>query len=343
MSDIDLKRRRLLGVAAAGIALAEFVPAGVAHAAASSTTAAAIRQFTSLKHIDAGVLNIGYVEMGPADGPVVLLLHGYPYDIHSYIDVAPTLAAAGCRVIVPHLRGHGTTTFLDQRTSRSGQQAAIGADVIALMDALHIRRAVFAGYDWGGRAACVAAALWPERCGGLVSVNSYLIQNIASAAMPLSARIEAGFWYQFYFTTERGRQGLAANRNDIARILWERNSPTWHFDNATFERSAAAFANPDYIDVVIHSYRHRLGTAPGHPQYEALENRLAAQPVITVPTITIDGDSDGVIAATDGKSTAAKFGPDRTHIVLPGIGHNVPQEAPKEFTAAVMKLVANAR
>jgi pimeloyl-ACP methyl ester carboxylesterase len=341
MSNIDLKRRRLLSVTAAGIALAEFVPASVAQAASSIASTAPLKQLTPLKQIDAGVLNIGYYEAGPADGPVVLLLHGYPYDIHSYIDVAPTLAAAGCRVIVPHLRGHGTTTFLDKRTSRSGQQAAIGADVIALMDALRIRRAVFAGYDWGGRAACVAAALWPERCNGLVSVNSYLIQDIAQAGIPLPAKVEAGFWYQFYFTTERGRAGLAAHRKDITRILWERNSPTWHFDDATFERSAVALNNPDYVDVVIHSYRHRLGTAPGHPQYEALENRLAAQPVITVPTITIDGDSDGVIPATDGKSTAAKFGTDRTHLVFANIGHNVPQEAPKEFAAAVMKLIGN--
>jgi pimeloyl-ACP methyl ester carboxylesterase len=251
--------------------------------------------------------------------------------------------ARGCHVSVSHLRGHGTTRFLDSATPRSGQQASIGADVIALMDALKLPRAVVAGYDWGGRAACVAAALWPERCTGLVSVNSYLIQDIAKAALPLPAKIESGLWYQYYFQTERGRAGLTANRRDIARILWTRNSPTWHFDDATFDRSADAFDNPDYVDVVIHSYRHRLGLAAGYPPYEDLEKRLAAQPAITVPTITLDGDADGVVPATDGTSTAAKFAGERQHRVIPNVGHNLPQEDPTAFAAAVWELASKTR
>jgi pimeloyl-ACP methyl ester carboxylesterase len=296
-----------------------------------------------IKQIHAGVLDVGYVEAGPIDGPPVLLLHGFPYSIESYVDVAPLLAARGCRVVVPHLRGHGCTRFLDAATPRSGQQAAIGVDLVALMDALRIKRAVLAGYDWGGRAACVAAALWPERCAGLVSVNSYLIQDISKAAIPLAAKVESGLWYQFYFTTERGRAGLTANRRDIARIMWARNSPNWHFDDATFDRSAAAFDNPDYVDVVIHSYRHRLGVAPGFPQYAELEARLAAQPTIAAPTITMDGDADGVVPATDGKSSAAKFAGERQHRVIPNVGHNLPQEDPKSFAAAVWELASKAR
>jgi pimeloyl-ACP methyl ester carboxylesterase len=263
--------------------------------------------FGPLKQIDAGVLNVGDAEAGPADGPAVMLLHGWPYDIHSYVNIAPMLAAHGCRVIVPHLRGHGTTRFLDSATPRSGQQASLVADVIALMDALSMPR----------------AALWPERCTGLVSVNSYLIQDIAKAALPLPAKIEAGFWYQYYWLTERGRAGLMANRRDIARIMWTRNSPHWHFDDATFDRSATAFDNPDYVDVVIHSYRHRLGFAAGYPPYEEIEKRLATQPAIMVPTITLDGDADGVVPATDGQSTAAKFAGERQHRVIPN-GSAVP-------------------
>jgi pimeloyl-ACP methyl ester carboxylesterase len=275
------------------------------------------------------------MKQAPGDGQPVLLLHGWPYDIHSYCEVAPLLAARGCRVIVPHLRGHGTTRLLDSATARSGQQAAIGLDVIALMDALQMPRAVLAGYDWGGRAACVAAALWPERCSGLVSVNSYLIQDIAKAGLPIAAKAEAGFWYQYYFLTERGRAGLTANRLDIARIMWERNSPTWNFDDATFSRSAEAFDNPDYVDVVIHSYRDRLGHAAGYAQYQDLEERLAAQPAISVPTITMDGDADGVVPATDGKSSAARFTGDRQHRIIPNAGHNSPQENPTAFADAV--------
>ena len=296
-----------------------------------------------IKQIKAGVLDVGYHDIGASDGPPVLLLHGWPYDMHSYVDVAPMLAARGCRVIVPHLRGHGTTRFLDSATPRSGQQASIGADVIALMDALKVPRAVVAGYDWGGRAACVAAALWPERCTGLVSVNSDLIQDIAKAAVPLPAKIESGLWYQYYFQTERGRAGLMANRRNIARIMWTRNSPNWHFDDATFDRSADAFDNPDDVDVVIHSYRHRLGHAAGYPPYEELEKRLTAQPTITVPTITLYGDADGVVPATDGTSTAAKFVGGRQHRVIPNVGHHLPQEDPTAFAAAVWELASKIR
>jgi pimeloyl-ACP methyl ester carboxylesterase len=337
------KRRYFLGGAALTVAgvelgLLQTVQAqsvGQAPAASASQPGKSIQHLEPIKQIRAGVLDIGYYEAGPANGPAVLLLHGFPYDIHSYIDVAPALAAKGYRVIVPHLRGYGTTRFLDADTPRSGEQAALGSDVIALMDALKIDRAVLAGYDWGGRAACVVAALWPERCAGLVSVNSYLIQDIAKAGNPLPAKVERGFWYQFYFTTERGRAGLAANRKDIARVMWPDNSPTWHFDEATFERSAAAFENPDYVDVVIHSYRHRLGVAPGYPQYAELQRRLAALPMITVPTVTLDGDSDGVVPATDGKGQAALF-TRRTHHIVKGVGHNVPQEAPAVFAEAVL-------
>lgn len=290
------------------------------------------------RQIQAGVLDIGYHELGPPSGVPIVLLHGWPYDVHSYADVAPILADRGCRVIVPHLRGHGTTRFLDAATPRSGQQAAIGADVIALMDSLRLPRALLAGYDWGGRAACVAAALWPERCIGLISVNSYLIQDIAKAALPIAPKVEAGFWYQYYFLTERGRAGLEANRREIAKIMWARNSPTWAFDEATFERSAEAFENPDYVAVVIHSYRHRLGQASGFAGYQDLEAKLAAQPVITVPTITMDGESDGVVPATDGRSSDGKFVGGRQHRRLPDVGHNPPQEDPVAFAEAVLEL-----
>jgi pimeloyl-ACP methyl ester carboxylesterase len=240
---------------------------------------------------------------------------------------------------VPFLRGHGSTLFLDAATPRSGQQAALGVDVVALMDALGIPRAVLAGYDWGGRAACVVAALWPDRCKGLVSVNSYLIQDIAKANIPLPPSIEAGLWYQYYFQTERGRTGLTADRKGIARTLWRRNSPTWRFADDTLERHAGGFDNPDYVDVVIHSYRHRLGLAPGFPAYEGVEARLALLPSITVPAITMDGDADGVVPATDGHSTSARFTGGRQHRVIRGVGHNLPQEASTEFADAVWELV----
>ena len=297
------------------------------------------RRLEPLRSVDAGVLHISYYEAGPADGPVVVLLHGFPYDVHSYVDVAPQLAAQGCRVVVPYLRGYGPTQFLDPNAPRSGEQAAVGADLIALIDALKIRRAVFAGYDWGGRAACVAAALWPERCGGLVSVNGYLIQDIAHAMAPSKPLREVAYWYQYYFQIERGRAGLAANRREIAQILWQQWSPNWRFDEATFVRTASAFDNPDYVDVVIHSYRHRYGLTDGDPRYAALERRLAAQPVIAAPAITLDGDADGVVPATDGSAHAGKFERRLAHRVIPHAGHNLPQEEPESFAAAVMDVM----
>jgi pimeloyl-ACP methyl ester carboxylesterase len=291
-----------------------------------------------LRHVEAGVLNVAYYEAGPAEGPAVMLLHGFPYDIHSYVDVAPLLAAQGCRVIVPYLRGYGPTRFLDPATARSGEQAAIGADLIALMDALSVQRGVFAGYDWGGRAACIGAALWPERCIGLVSVNGYLIQDIARAMQPARAEREVAYWYIWYFQIERGRAGLAAHRRAIAKILWQQWSPNWRFDETTFERTAVAHDNPDYVDVAIHSYRHRHGLDEGDPRYADIQQRLAAQPAITVPSITLDGDSDGVAPATDGTAQAAKFTGPRSHRVIAGAGHNLPQEEPEAFAAAVMEL-----
>jgi pimeloyl-ACP methyl ester carboxylesterase len=347
----DAKRRRFLqtvGIGAAGLAATGL---GLIETAKAQTTpqtdpipnqpispSAAI-PMGPIRQVHADVLDIGYYEAGPSDGRVVLLLHGYPYDIHSYAEVASMLAAQGCRVIVPYLRGHGSTRFLDAATPRAGQQGAIGADVIALMDALRIPTAVLAGFDWGGRAACVAAALWPERCKGLVSVNSYLIQDIAHAMTPIPAKIESGLWYQYYFQTERGRAGLAADRRGVARVIWTRNSPSWRFDEATFERTAAAFDNPDYVDVVIHSYRHRLGLAPGYPPYEEIERKLTAQPAITVPAITLDGEADGNYPASDGSATAAKFRGPRVHRRVPDAGHNLPQEAPSAFADAVMELM----
>jgi pimeloyl-ACP methyl ester carboxylesterase len=304
-----------------------------------SERAPASHRLQPLRHVDAGVLNVAYYEEGPADGPVAVLLHGFPYDIHSYVDVAPRLAARGCRVIVPYLRGYGPTRFRDPATPRSGEQAAVGADLLALMDALDIERAVFAGYDWGGRAACVAAALWPERCMGLLSVNGYLIQDIARAMVPARPEREVPLWYQYYFQLERGRAGLAANRREIARILWRQWSPNWQFDEATLERTVTAHDNPDYVDVVIHSYRHRFGLADGNPQYADIQRRLAALPVISVPAITLDGDADGVVPASDGTASAAKFSNRRAHRVIPRAGHNLPQEEPEAFADAVMELI----
>ena len=307
--------------------------------AASTSRTSSSKRLEPLRQVDAGVLSIAYYEAGPADGPAVMLMHGFPYDIHSYVDVAPQLVAQGCRVIVPYLRGYGPTRFRDSATPRSGEQAAVGADMMALMDALGIRRAVFAGYDWGGRAACIGAALWPERCIGLVCVNSYLIQDIANGMVPARAEREVALWYQYYFQIERGRAGLAANRREIAKILWTQWSPNWAFDDACFERTAIAHDNPDYVDVVIHSYRHRYGLAEGDPRYADIERRLAALPPITVPTVTLDGAGDGVAPATDGTRNASKFTGRRVHRVVPRVGHNLPQEAPEAFAAAVMELI----
>ena len=289
--------------------------------------------------IDAGVLNISFNESGPVDGVPVFLMHGFPYDIQAYAEVAPILAAAGCRVIVPYLRGYGSTCFLNANTPRSGEQAALGADLLALMDALNISKAILAGYDWGGRAACVVAALWPERCSGLISLHSYNIQNIAQSIIPEAPEKEQRLWYQFYLHSERGRAGLEKDRRSFIRHLWKEWSPTWDFDVATFEKSAPSFDNPDFVDVVIQSYRHRFGLAEGDPAYAHIEKRLSAQPAICVPTITFDGVDDGV----RGPSSPAKHGHHftgvRSHRVIPGVGHNMPQEVPAIFAQAVLELI----
>jgi len=292
-----------------------------------------------LRKIEAGVLEVAYFEAGPVDGPPVLLMHGFPYDIHTYAEVAPLLAQQGCRVIVPYLRGYGATRFLSDATPRSGEQAALGADLLALLDALAIPRAVLAGYDWGGRAACVVAALWPERCAGLVSLNSYNIQDIAKAMVPDTPANEHSLWYQYYFHSERGRAGLAKDRKALTRLLWQLWSPTWKFDDATFERSAAAFDHPDFVEVVIHSYRHRFGLVAGDPAYGYIERRLAAQPAIAVPCITFDGMDDGVRPPADASAHAHRFSGPRSHRLVPGVGHNLPQEAPRIFADAVLELV----
>lgn len=283
-------------------------------------------------------LQVAYYEGGPSNGRVVLLLHGWPYDIHSYAEVAPTLIQKGYRVIVPYLRGHGRTTFLRQDIFRSGQQAALGSDVIELMDALHIPTAIFAGYDWGGRGANVAAALWPDRCEGLVSVNSYLIQDLSVAWKPLTAAIEAGFWYFYYFLTPRGAAGLAEHPRDIASVVWKKNSPLWNFTATDFDRAAETFSNPDYVSVVTHCYKHRLLYAPGDQQYENLERELLKQPNITVPAVTLDGLADGNFPPTDGSSSASHFSGPRVHHQVAGAGHNLPQEKPQAFIDAVLEV-----
>ena len=298
-----------------------------------------MKNLQPLRHIQAGVLDVALYETGPVDGSPVFLMHGFPYDIHAYVEVAPLLAARGCRVIVPYLRGFGPTRFLSDATPRSGEQAALGADLLALMDALAIPRAVLAGYDWGGRAACVVAALWPERCAGLVSLNSYNIQNIAMAMTPDTPKNEYSLWYQYYFHNERGRAGLAADRRGICGLLWKLWSPTWPFDDATFERSAAAFDNPDFVDVVIQSYRHRFGLVAGDPALLDIERRLAAQPAITVPSITFDGTSDGVRPPAPAAQHAHHFTGPRSHRIVPDVGHNMPQEVPQVFAEAVFELV----
>ena len=341
--EVNRQRRLFLGGAVASVATVEMAFMEMAHAETRSPgSSGPLPKLEPIKQIQAGELNVGYYETGPADGIPVLLLHGYPYDIHSYVDVAPLLAARGCRVIVPHLRGHGTTRFLDRTAARSAQQAAVALDQIALLDVLKIERAVMVGYDWGARTACIIAALWPERCLGLLSVNGYIMTNLPANRRPLPAKVEHGWWYQYYFATERGRAGLEANRRDIARILWTTNSPKWAYDDATFERTAASFDNPDYVDIVIHNYRWRLSLAEGLPQYAKWEKRLATLPTISVPTITMDGDSDGVVPATDGKAYASKFTGPRSHRIV-NAGHNVPQEAPQAFADAVLELALAGR
>jgi pimeloyl-ACP methyl ester carboxylesterase len=293
---------------------------------------------TPLQYVRTPVLDVAYAEIGPASGRPVVLLHGYPYDVHSYAEVAPRLAGLGFRTIVPHLRGHGPTRFVDDGTPRSGQQAALGADVLDMLDALDIPEAVLAGYDWGGRAACVVAALRPERVIGLVSVNGYLIQDIAASGRPIRPDLEAGFWYFYYFLTERGRAGLTAHRREIAEVIWRRNSPGWDFDRETLERAAEAFTNPDYVEVVLHSYRHRLGYAPGDPRYDELERALALRPTIAVPTVTLEGEADGNFPVSAGVPDTDAFTGPRAHERVPRAGHNLPQEAPEAFARAVLSV-----
>jgi pimeloyl-ACP methyl ester carboxylesterase len=339
-------RRRFLGTAAMTFASAQLGMMGCAKpqsANAKSEAAPAIKpsanaSFGALKQIDAGMLNVGYAEAGPADGPPVIFLHGWPYDIHTYVGVAPLLAAKGYRVIVPHLRGYGTTTFRSADTFRNGQQSVVAVDIIALMDALRIERAILAGCDWGARTVNVIAALWPERCKAMVSVSGYLIGSQEANKKPLPPRAELQWWYQYYFATERGRAGYEANRRDFARLIWQLASPKWNFDEATFDRSAASLDNPDHVDIVIHNYRWRLGLAQGETKYDDLERRLAEGPMITVPMITMEGDANGA-PHPDAAAYARKFSGKYAHrIVNGGVGHNLPQEAPQAFANAVIEV-----
>jgi pimeloyl-ACP methyl ester carboxylesterase len=335
---INAQRRRFFGLAAITLAAAEF---GLARLASAQSSPSAMAEatptaFAALKQVKAGVLDIGYAEAGPADGPVVLLVHGWPYDIHTYVDVAPILAEAGYRVIVPYLRGYGTTRFLSDETPRNGQQSALAADMIALMDALGIESAIVGGCDWGARTVNIMAALWPERCVAMVSVSGYLIGNREINRKPLAPAAELAWWYQFYFSTERGRLGYAANTREFAKLIWRSASPAWAFDEATFERSAKAFDNPDHVAITIDNYRWRLGLAPGEAQYDAYERRLAAAPSIAVPTITLEGDANGA-PHPDPAVYARKFTGQYEHrTITGGIGHNLPQEAPLAFAQAVL-------
>jgi pimeloyl-ACP methyl ester carboxylesterase len=303
---------------------------------ASPITTAA--PFGTLSQIDAGPLNVGYVDAGPAHGPAVVLLHGWPYDIHSYADVVPMLTAEGCRVIVPYLRGYGTTSFLSDAAPRNGEQVALATDTIALMDALALEEAVVGGFDWGARSANIVAAVWPARCSGLVSVSGYLIGSQATGRRPLPPEAELAWWYQYYFATERGRAGYEKYRREFAKLIWHTASPQWDFDEATFERSAASFENPDHVSIVIHNYRWRLGIADGEPQHAEIENWLAQAPAITVPTITLEGDANGA-PHPEPSSYATKFtGPYSHRTIAGGIGHNLPQEAPQAFAEAIIDL-----
>ncbi|MET8764575.1 alpha/beta hydrolase [Lentzea sp. NPDC004782] len=299
-----------------------------------TATARATPSWGPVKQVRAGLLDVGYAELGPADGPVTILLHGWPYDIHSYADVAPALAAKGHRVLIPYLRGYGSTRFLHAHTMRNGQQSALGADVIAFMDALKIRKATLGGFDWGARTACVTAALWPERVTALVSVSGYLIVNLVTNQEPLSPQAELGWWYQYYFATERGVKGYTQNTYEFNKLIWKLASPRWNFDEATYGRSATAWKNPDHVAIVIHNYRWRLQLAQGEHRYDALEHQLAQRPVISVPTITIASDFDGPNAG--GAAYRDRFTGPYEHRILDGIGHNVPQEAPEAFARAVL-------
>lgn len=330
----QLPRRSFLAKAALGIAAAQLT--SIVPAFAQSTDAGSARRLEPLKSIEAGSLSIGYFEAGPATGAPVILLHGWPYDIHMFVDVAPQLAAAGFRVIVPYLRGYGTTRFLSADTPRNGQQSAVAVDIIALMDALKIKTTTVAGCDWGARTACIMAALWPERVKALVSVSGYLIGSQQAGKNPLPPEAELQWWYQYYFATERGRAGYEKNRHDFAKLIWQLASPKWSFDAATFERSAVAFENPDHVAITVHNYRWRLGLADGEAKYQALEDRLAKAPVIGVPTITLEGDANGA-PHPEPSAYAKKFSGRYEHrLVSGGIGHNLPQEAPEAFAKAVL-------
>ena len=341
---IDHQRRQLFGAAAMTIAATQLGIVGSVNAQSSKTNQAQIppikpgtnTSFSSIKQINAGVLNIGYAEAGPANGEAVILLHGWPYDIYSFVDVAPLLASAGYRVIVPYLRGYGSTQFLSSDTPRNGQQSVVAVDVIALMDSLKIEKATIGGFDWGARTANIVAALWPQRCKAMVSVSGYLIGNQQAGKIPLPPNAELQWWYQYYFATERGRAGYDKYRHDFSRLIWQLASPKWKFDDTTFNRTAASFDNPDHVSVVIHNYRWRLALAEGESKYDELENRLAEGPVITVPTITLEGDANGA-PHPDPSAYAKKFTGKYTHrTITGGIGHNLPQEAPKDFAKAII-------
>jgi pimeloyl-ACP methyl ester carboxylesterase len=340
---IACNRRRFIGAAAMTFAAAGFGLSRPAEAQSGNSdplntptvTPANHTSFDALKQIDAGVLNVGYADVGPENGRVVLLLHGWPYDIHSYIEVAPLLASAGYRVIVPYLRGYGTTRFLSSETFRNGQPSVVALDIIALMDALRIEKAIIGGFDWGARTANIIAALWPERCKAMVSVSGYLIGSQESGKMPLPPKAELQWWYQYYFATERGRAGYDKYRHDFARLIWQIASPKWDFDDATFDRTATSFDNPDHVSIVIHNYRWRLGLAEGDPKCDGLESQLAGRPVIAVPTITLEGDANGA-PHPEPHSYAKQFSAKYAHRNLKGIGHNLPQEAPQAFADAIV-------
>jgi pimeloyl-ACP methyl ester carboxylesterase len=342
MSDeVDLDRRRFIRQAALTVAAAELAACTDSLAPRRTFASNSFRpstRFTTIKQIHAGLLDVGYAELGPASGPPVFLLHGWPYDIHSFVDVAPMLASIGYRVIVPHLRGHGTTRFLSASAFRNGQQAAIALDIIALMDALQIDKPILAGFDWGARTATIIAALWPERCKAIVAGNGYLINNLDRNKLPAPPRTEWAWWYQYYFATERGRAGLEANRRELAKLIWRTNSPSWVFDNATFDRSAASFDNSDYVSVVIHNYRWRLSIESGDGTYDEVEQRLASSPSILVPALTLDGDADGVTPASNAPAYAARFTSRHSHWIVRGAGHNLPQESPQLFADAIVEV-----
>jgi pimeloyl-ACP methyl ester carboxylesterase len=349
MSDeVNRDRRQLVGTAAVTVASAQLGVIAFANAQSAKATAASSpikpgtrTSFGSLRQIDAGPLNVGYAEAGQGNGPAVVLLHGWPYDIHSFVDVAPLLASAGYRVVVPYLRGYGPTRFLSSATLRNGQQSALAQDIVALLDALKIQKAILAGFDWGARTADIIAALWPERCKALVSVSGYLIGSQKAGKVPLPPQAEYQWWYQYYFATERGREGYDKYRREFSKLIWQLASPKWKFDEATFVRSAAALDNPDHVSIVIHNYRWRLGLAEGEAKYDELEAPLAASPNITVPTITLEGDANGAPHPEPG-AYAKKFSGKYEHRTIDGgVGHNLPQEAPQAFAQAILDVAAS--